>query len=71
MRRGAPDRAREAREAGELAAAGQLVRVAHLAAVLDVDVSYVYAHAAELGALRLGSGPKAPLRFDLRRHSDG
>lgn len=58
----ARDRAREARE---LAAAGQLVRVSHLAAVLDVDVSYVYDHALELGALRLGSGPKAPLRFDL------
>jgi hypothetical protein len=27
----------------------------------------VYAHAAELGAMRLGSGRKARMRFDLDR----
>jgi hypothetical protein len=32
---------------------------------LCVDVSYVYEHAAELGARRLGHGPKARLRFRL------
>jgi hypothetical protein len=32
---------------------------------LGVEVSYVYEHADELGARRLGSGPKARLRFRL------
>jgi hypothetical protein len=36
-----------------------------LAAFLAVDRSWIYAHANELGAWRLGSGPKARLRFDL------
>lgn len=36
-----------------------------LAAELRVSVDYVYAHAANLGAMRLGDGPKARLRFDL------
>jgi hypothetical protein len=30
-----------------------------------VSVDYVYAHARELGAIRLAEGPKARLRFDL------
>ena len=30
-----------------------------------VSVDYVYAHATELGAIRLGEGPRARLRFDL------
>jgi hypothetical protein len=30
-----------------------------------VSRSYVYAHARELGAIRLGDGPKARMRFDL------
>ena len=32
---------------------------------LSVEVSYVYAHASKLGAVRLGEGPKARLRFRL------
>ena len=36
-----------------------------LAEELGVSIDYVYAHATELGAVRLGSGPKARLRFDL------
>lgn len=37
----------------------------HAAAeVLGVGVEYIRAHAAELGAVRLGDGPKARLRFD-------
>ena len=32
---------------------------------LGVEVSYVYEHATELGARRLGSGPRARLRFRL------
>jgi hypothetical protein len=44
---------------------------------LGVDVSFVYEHATELGARRLGTGPKARLRFRLDlvdealRSSDG
>jgi hypothetical protein len=36
-----------------------------LAERLGVTRSFVYEHAAELGAFRLGSGPRARLRFDL------
>lgn len=42
-----------------------LVDAAALAGALGVDRSYVYAHAAELGAVRLGGGSKPRLRFDL------
>jgi hypothetical protein len=37
-----------------------------LARELGVSVDYVYAHAVDLGAMRLGDGPKARLRFDLQ-----
>jgi hypothetical protein len=43
---------------------GGLVDVHELAALLSVSRSWVYAHAAELGAVRLGSGSKPRLRFD-------
>ena len=36
-----------------------------LAEELGVSIDYVYAHATELGAMRLGSGPTAAIRFDL------
>jgi hypothetical protein len=36
-----------------------------LAREIGVSVDYVYAHAAELGGMRLGDGPKARLRFEL------
>lgn len=42
-----------------------LVGPRELAEGLGVSLDYVYAHAAELGAMRLGSGPKARIRFDL------
>jgi hypothetical protein len=45
-------------------APGGLVDAAELARRLGTDRSWVYAHAAELGAIRLGSGPRARLRFD-------
>jgi hypothetical protein len=38
-----------------------------LAARLGVSVSYVYSRSSELGAVRLGSGPRARLRFSLER----
>ena len=42
-----------------------LVDARQLAHELAVSLDYVYAHAAELGGMRLGSGPKARIRFDL------
>jgi hypothetical protein len=44
---------------------GRLVDAQTLADALGVDRSYVYSHAAELGAVRIGSGSKPRLRFDL------
>jgi hypothetical protein len=46
--------------------AHQLLDPKELARELSVSVDYVYAHAVDLGAMRLGDGPKARLRFDLR-----
>jgi hypothetical protein len=51
-------RAREAIETGRLLTADEL------SAWLHVSKAYVYEHAVELGALRLGAGPKARLRFE-------
>jgi hypothetical protein len=48
-------------------AAPDLVDAATLARILNVDRDWVYAHASELGAVRLGDGPKARLRFDAAR----
>jgi hypothetical protein len=45
---------------------GQLLDPKQLAGTLKVSVDYVYAHAADLGVMRLGDGPKARLRFDLQ-----
>jgi hypothetical protein len=45
---------------------GVLVDAGALAAVLGVSRSFVYQHAAELGAERLGDGPKPRLRFDVQ-----
>jgi hypothetical protein len=45
--------------------AGQLLDPKELARELNVSLDYVYEHAADLGAMRLGDGPKARLRFDL------
>ena len=42
-----------------------LVDAATLARVLGVSRGAVYANAAALGAVRLGDGPKARLRFDV------
>lgn len=51
--------------ASENGAPGRLVTVAELAETLGTTPGYVYAHADELGAIRLGSGPRARLRFDV------
>ena len=44
-----------------------LVDATDLARRLGVHESWVYAHANDLEAIRLGDGPKARLRFDLQR----
>jgi hypothetical protein len=41
-----------------------LMTASQVAAKLGVDRSWVYAHASELGVVRLGSGPRPRLRFD-------
>lgn len=44
-----------------------LIDAAELALRLGVTRSWVYEHAAELGALKLGGGERARLRFDPER----
>jgi hypothetical protein len=44
-----------------------LVDAATLARAVGVSTSHVYSRSSELGARRLGNGPKARLRFDLER----
>ena len=41
-----------------------LLTVAEVAKRLRVNPKWVYAHQQELGAIRLGEGPRARLRFD-------
>ena len=43
----------------------RLLSPAELADWLSVERSFVYEHADELGVLRLGTGPRARLRFDV------
>jgi hypothetical protein len=55
-----------ARRVAELV--GQLSRLVDaqsVAAAVDVEREWVYAHARELGVVRLGPGPKARMRFHL------
>jgi hypothetical protein len=44
--------------------AGTLVSAAEVARRFGISRDYIYDHAAELGAVRLGDGPRARLRFD-------
>jgi hypothetical protein len=46
------------------APAGDLVDVKTIARMLSVTPSFVYEHAPELGGRKVGTGPKAPWRFD-------
>jgi hypothetical protein len=48
-----------------------LVDAQTLAGYLGVGVAWVYEHAVELGARRLGSGPKARLSFRSSRSTRG
>lgn len=43
---------------------GELIDAAEVARRFSLSRDYVYEHAADLGAVRIGSGPKARLRFD-------
>src|SRR3954465_8280570 len=47
----------------DLSALPALLTVAEVAEVLRVGRSWVYEHAAELGAVKLGTGQTAPLRI--------
>ena len=49
--------------AWDLSALPALLTVAEVAEVLRVGRSWVYEHAAELGAVKLGAGQTAPLRI--------
>src|SRR4051812_49401472 len=49
---------------GEGGRAQRLMTAADVAIRLGVSRSWVYDHAQDLGAKRLGGGPKARLRFD-------
>jgi hypothetical protein len=46
---------------------GDHVDTSAVATMLGVSGDWVREHAAELGAIRVGDGPKGALRFDLRR----
>ena len=48
----------------QAASTNQLVDPSQLAVILGVSRCWVYEHATQLGAMRLGSGKKARLRFD-------
>jgi hypothetical protein len=50
---------------GDRPSAFTLVDARELAAVLGVSVDYVYSHSTRLGAVRLGSGRRARIRFDV------
>lgn len=52
--------------AAALGTPGQLITASQVAAGLGVTRDWVYEHAAELGAIRLGSGRRPRLRFDPR-----
>ncbi len=45
---------------------GPLVDAAELARLLGIERSWVYTHAIELGAVKLGGGSRPRLRFDPR-----
>lgn len=58
---------REGTPAATRQSGGALVDAAQVAAMLGVSRWWVYDHADELGAVRLGHGLRPRLRFDLER----
>jgi len=55
---------RVARESSSGSSDRELLTVAQVAREYGVHPSWVYAHQRELGAIRVGTGPKPRLRFD-------
>jgi DNA-binding FadR family transcriptional regulator len=51
----------------ELVPASRLLTPSEVAERFAVSRTWVYEHADELGAIRLGQGPKARIRFDAQR----
>lgn len=58
------------REAGGLDVEARYVDAATLAGQLGIDRDWVYRHAHQLGAIRLGQGPRGRLRFDRELVAD-
>jgi len=58
-------RQQEDRERQRVSEPTGMLTVSELAQHLHLNRAWVYEHAGELGAIRLGDGPKARLRFDL------
>lgn len=54
----------------DVSAGHRLVSAAEVAHELNVSRQWVYEHAEELGARRLGDGPRPRLRFDLETARD-
>jgi hypothetical protein len=52
------------RDEGNTKRVAHLIDAAEVARRFSVSKDYVYDHSADLGAVRLGVGPKAHLRFD-------
>lgn len=48
----------------------QLIDAAEVALRFGVSRDYVYAHAEELGAVRVGQGSRPRLRFDVKKVSE-
>jgi hypothetical protein len=59
------ERVVELLSADDVSAGPSLVSAAEVARELNVGRQWVYEHAEQLGARRLGDGPRARLRFDL------
>jgi hypothetical protein len=57
---------RDGRQGGAAETDSPCLTVSQVAARYRVSRSWVYAHQRELGAMRLGDGPRARLRFDPR-----
>ena len=58
------------REEGAISRGPRLLTVAAVSQEFGVSTDWVYANAGRLGAIRLGSGPRARLRFDRATIAD-
>ena len=53
-----------ARRLGEVQRADRLLDTRELAPIIGFEPEWIRAHAAELGAIRIGNGPRPRLKFD-------